>query len=84
MRGKLRLGLFCLMFAVISGMAFTFLPIAFAAPTIKCYSDVTEIGDAVTMPDVRNTTFKVAVAVENVTDFYGFDIQINWTTQWIH
>jgi hypothetical protein len=72
------------MFAVISGMAFTFLPIAFAAPTIKCYSDVTEIGDAVTMPDVRNTTFKVAVAVENVTDFYGFDIQINWTTQWIH
>jgi len=84
MRGKLRLGLFCLMFAVISGMAFTFLPIAFAAPTIKCYSDVTEIGDAVTMPDVRNTTFRVAVAVENVTDFYGFDIQINWTTQWVH
>jgi len=84
MRGKLRLGVFCLVFALISGVTFTFLPVASAETSMKCYSDVSEIGNATTMPDVRNSTFKVAVVVENVTNLYGFDIQINWTTQWIH
>jgi hypothetical protein len=53
-------------------------------PLIKCYSDVTQLGDSATMPDVRNTTFSVAVVLENVEGLYGFDIQFNWTTQWIH
>jgi len=30
-----------------------------------------------------NQTFKVAVVAENVTNFYGFDIQLNWTTDYI-
>jgi hypothetical protein len=84
MRGKLKLGLFCVMLVTIFGATFRLLPISFAAPVVRCYSDVTQIGDAVTMPDVRGTIFKVAVTVFNVTDFYGFDIEFNWTTSWIH
>ena len=84
MRGKLKLGLFCVMLVTIFGATFTLVPISFAAPVVRCYSDVTQIGDAVTMPDVRGTIFKVAVTVFNVTDFYGFDVEFNWTTRWIH
>jgi len=50
---------------------------------LKAISDVTELGDPVSMPDVRNSTFSVAVVVENVTGLYGLDVQLNWTTKWI-
>jgi hypothetical protein len=62
----------------------TILP-AFGSPTaITCYSDVLQLGNPVTKPDVRGTTFKIAIVVEDVEDLYGFDLQFNWTTQWIH
>jgi hypothetical protein len=47
---------------------------------VKAISDVEELGPK----DVVGQKFKIAVAIENVTDLYGFDIQINWTTDYIH
>jgi len=60
------------------------LPVYGAGSTLKCYSDVTQLGNPVTMNDVIGTTFKVAVVIENVTNLYGYDMQFNWTTDWIH
>lgn len=59
---------------------------AYRMATIRAISDVpeNELGDPATMPDVRGTTFKVAVVVEDVADLYGFEVQFNWTTEWIH
>jgi len=34
-------------------------------------------------PNDVGSTFKLAIVVENVQDFYGFDIQLNWTTNLI-
>jgi len=50
-----------------------------ATTKIKMFSEVTELG-----PDnVIGQIFKVALVIENVEDLYGFDIQINWTTDFI-
>ena len=55
---------------------------------LKAVADVTELGDPVLQTDVVGTTFSVAIYVEDTNlatpmDMYGFDIQFNWTTQWI-
>jgi len=50
---------------------------------LRGISEVTQLGNPVTMPDVTGTTFKVAIVVEDVANFYGFDIQLNWTTDYI-
>ena len=42
---------------------------------VRMISEKNQIG-----PNDVGSTFKVAVVVENVIDFYGFDIQLNWTT----
>ena len=52
---------------------------ATAATKVKMFSEVTELGP----DDVVGDIFKVAVVIENVTDLYGFDIQLNWTTDFI-
>ncbi len=46
---------------------------------VKIMSDITELGP----DDATGTTFKVNCTVENVTNLYGVDIQINWTTEYI-
>ena len=56
---------------------------------IKAVASVTELGDPVTKDDVVGATFDVAIYVEDTVpatdmDLYGFDIQFNWTTQYIH
>jgi len=48
------------------------------ATVARFISDVSELG-----PGSVGRQFKVAVVVENVENLYGFDIQLNWTTQWI-
>jgi hypothetical protein len=74
-----------LLMALLLGISMFGLPMSYAVPTfVKFYADVTQLGDAVTMPDVRGSTFTVALVIENVQDLYGFDIQFNWTTQWVH
>jgi hypothetical protein len=35
------------------------------------------------LEDVTNTTFTIAVVIENVTDLYGFDIQFGWNTTYL-
>ena len=73
-----------LLLALFLGFSIVALPTVFAQTTIiKCYSDVTDLGNPVTKPDVVGTTFSVAVVVEDVNELYGFDIQFNWTTQWV-
>lgn len=52
-----------------------------AAPTgIRFISDVTELGPG----NVVGTTFTVAVVVEDVNNLYGLDVQIGWTTEYVH
>jgi len=55
----------------------------YATTVVRFISEVSQLGDPVTMPDIVGSTFKVAVVIENVTDLYGFDIQTNWTTDYI-
>jgi len=61
------------------------LPVRANGTVIKCYSDVTQLGDPATKVDVVGTPFQVAVVVEGPSDMdmYAFDIQFNWTTDWI-
>jgi len=59
------------------------LPVHANGTVIKCYADVTQLGDPVTKVDVIGDTFSVAVVVEDPVDMYAFDIQFNWTTDWI-
>jgi hypothetical protein len=35
------------------------------------------------LEDVTNTTFTIAVVIENVTDLYGFDAQFGWNTTYL-
>jgi hypothetical protein len=50
-----------------------------AVTKVRFISSVASLG-----PDsVVGQRFKVAVVVENITDFYGFDIQLNWDTTYI-
>jgi hypothetical protein len=35
------------------------------------------------LEDVTNTTFTIAVVIENVTDLYGFDVQFGWNTTYL-
>jgi len=72
--------------ALLLGIPMFAFPMASAiSTTVRFISDVDHFGDAVTMPDVRGTTFKVAVVIEGVTQgLYGFDVQFNWTTDWVH
>jgi hypothetical protein len=67
---------------LVMGIIFA-VPSVFGATVVRCIPSVTELGDSVTMPDVTGTTFKVAVVVEGVLDFYGFDIQMNWDKAYI-
>jgi len=67
-----------------------FLP-AFAVSEvqIKAVASVTQLGDPVLKTNVIGTTFDVAIYVEDTVpatdmDLYGFDIQFNWTTEYIH
>ncbi len=87
MNTKSRIAICCLITAMILGVTATIIiPKVFAATVIRPISDVSgnELGNPVTMPDVRNTTFKVAIVVEEFIDLYGFDVQFSWPTQWIH
>jgi hypothetical protein len=54
---------------------------ASAAETkLRVIPSVTSLG-----PDnVVGQRFKAAIVIENVTDFYGFDVQVNWDTAYIH
>jgi hypothetical protein len=68
-----------------------FLPV-FASPAevkLKAIASVTQLGNPVTHSDIIGSTFDVAVYVEDTVpatdmDLYGFDIQFNWTTEYIH
>jgi len=46
---------------------------------LRIISEVTELGPE----NVVGQTFKVAVVIENVTNLYGLDVQLNWTTKYI-
>ena len=84
MKRKSRIAIFCFISALILGIVVTYVtPMMFQSTEIKCYSDVSELGHPVTLPDVTGATFSVAVVLENVTELYGLDVQFNWTTQWI-
>jgi hypothetical protein len=68
---------------LVMGMVFAIPSVLGVSTTVECIPSVTELGNSVTMPDVTGTTFKVAVVVKNVLDFYGFDIQMNWDKAYI-
>jgi hypothetical protein len=59
-------------------------PRAFAAPTIRVISEESELGDPITMPNIIGTEFDIAVVIEDIVDLYGIDVQINWTTKYLH
>ena len=61
--------------------AYVPLKTASAAETkLRVIPSVTSLG-----PDnVVGQRFKAAIVIENVTNFYGFDIQVNWDTTYIH
>jgi len=55
---------------------------------LKAVADVTELGDPGLKTDVVGTTFSVAFYLEDTNlatdiDLYGFDLQFNWSTQWV-
>jgi len=55
---------------------------------VKAIASVTELGDPALQTDVIGATFSVAFYVEDTNlatdmDLYGFDVQFNWTTEWI-
>jgi hypothetical protein len=90
MKRKSQIAVSCIIIALILGMVFAYTKVlANDEIYIRAVADVSELGDSVSMPNIINTTFSVAIYVEdtNLTsdmDLYGFDIQFNWTTQWIH
>jgi len=56
---------------------------------VKAIASVTQLGDPVLKTDVVGAPFSVAFYVEDTDpgtdmDLYGFDVQLNWSTQWIH
>jgi hypothetical protein len=51
-----------------------------ATPTLRFISDITELGPV----HAIGRTFEVAVVAEHFSNLYGFDIQINWTTDYTH
>jgi len=55
----------------------------YATTIVRFISEISQLGNPITMPDIVGSTFKVAVVIENVTDLYGFDISTNWTTNYI-
>jgi len=93
MKNKSLIAISCIISTLILGIVVTYVmptptPKISAETVIKVFSDVSELGDPVTMPDIRNSTFSVAVVVEdtNLTSdmgLFGFDVQFNWTTEWI-
>jgi len=48
-------------------------------PTVRFISEITELRSDIPI----NQTFKVALVVEEVSSLYGFDFQLNWTTDYI-
>jgi len=58
-------------------------PSVYAQTQVRFISEVSELGNNTTLPDVVGDTFKVAVVIEDVVDLYGFDIQFNWDTDYI-
>jgi len=51
-----------------------------AQTKLRVIPSVTSLG-----PDsVVGQRFKAAIVIENVTDFYGFDVQVNWDTTYVH
>lgn len=51
-----------------------------AIPTWRCVSDLDHLG-----PEREvGRRFWVTLRYEDVVDLYGFDVQLNWTTNWIH
>jgi hypothetical protein len=80
MKEKLWIVISCLAIAAMFAAAIPRIPKAYAfETTLELYSDVTELGPE----NAVNTTFTVECIVENVTDLYGVDIQIGWTTEYI-
>ncbi len=77
MKGKLLTSLIILL---IAGMALSAINHTRASPStvVRMVSEKSQIG-----PDDVDSTFKLAVVIENVVDLYGFDIQLNWTTNLI-
>jgi hypothetical protein len=90
MKRKSQIAVSCIIIALILGMVVAYTKVlANDEVYIRAVADVSELGDPVLMPNVINTTFNVAIYVEdtNLTtdmNLYGFDIQFNWTTEWIH
>jgi len=93
MKRKSLIAISCILSTLILGIVVAYVmpapaPLLSEEIVIKAVSDVSELGDPVTMPDIRNSTFSVAVVVEdtNLTSdlgLFGFDVQFNWTTEWI-
>jgi hypothetical protein len=70
----------CLILVTMLIAAIPKVPVAYANGTfLKIVSDVTELGP----DDEVGTTFTIKCRVENTTNFYGADIQIGWTTEYI-
>ena len=90
MKRKSQIAVSCIIIALILGMVVAYTKVSANGEIyIRAVADVSELGDPVSMRNVINTTFSVAIYVEdtNLTtdmDLYGFDIQFNWTTEWIH
>jgi len=72
----LRTKLSILVIALAVGLVFSILTVkAQSSTVVRMIPEKSKIG-----PDDVGSTFKLAVVVENVVDLYGFDIQLNWTT----
>ncbi len=64
-------------------MIFSFSPLKAvnaASTKLRFYADVAEMGPGYAI----GRTFKVALVIEDVYDLYGLDIQLNWTTEYVH
>jgi hypothetical protein len=84
MKKKALIFIFCTAFMLLLGIANIHPSNAVPPTTVRVISEVSELGNSVTMPDIVGTNFSIAVVVKNVSDLYGLDIQINWTTKYLH
>ncbi len=77
-----------LLLTLFLSVAMVGIPAVFAqTATVKVYSTVSTLGNNITYPDVRGTTFKIAVVVEDPDAnmaLYGFDIQYAWPAAYMH
>jgi hypothetical protein len=76
----LRAKLSILIIALAVGLVFSIMTVKAqsSSTVVRMITEKSKIG-----PNDVGSTFKLAVVVENVEDFYGFDIQLNWTTSLI-